>query len=82
MKFNIKVNQRVAFFVATTGFIAIGYLGVQYFNKNTMFTLAVAVGGGGAIAYLIQKPSEQQPPASEPKPTMPAMKTQRKAKRS
>lgn len=44
-----------------------------------MFTLAVAVGGGGVISYLLQKPSEQQPPASEPEPTMPPMKTQRKA---
>jgi hypothetical protein len=78
----MKVNQRVAFFVATTGFIAIGYFGVQYFGRNTMFTLAAAVGGGGAISYILQKPSEQQSPASEPEPTIAPMKTQRKAKKS
>ncbi len=47
-----------------------------------MFTLAAAVGGGGAISYILQKPSEQQSPASEPEPTIAPMKTQRKAKKS
>lgn len=82
MKFNIKVNKPILLSVTTTGFLILGYFGSQYFNKNTMFTLAAAVGGGGAISYLFQKPSEQKPPASEPEPTMPPMKTQRKVKKS
>jgi hypothetical protein len=80
MKF--KINQTIAFFVATTGFVAIGYFGVQHFGRNAMFITAAGVGSAGAISYILQKPSEQQPPASQPEPTMPPMKTQRKAKKS
>ncbi|MHC5673103.1 hypothetical protein [Nostoc sp.] len=68
--------------ITTTAFLMLGYFGVQYFNKNTMFTLAATVGGGGAISYVLQKPSEQKPPASETAPTIAPMKTQRKAKKS
>jgi len=60
----------------------LGYFGVQYFSKNTMFTLAAAIGGAGAISYVIQKPSEQNPPSNESEPTMPPMKTQNKVKKS
>lgn len=84
MKFNIKVNQRVAFFVATTGFLMLGYFGVQHFGRNRMFMTAAAVGSGGAITYVIQKPSEAKPPSSGTEPTIAPIKTvgQRKAKKS
>ena len=82
MRFNIKVNKPILLSITTTTFLVLGYFGSQYFNKNTMFILAGLVGGGGAIAYVLQKPSEQKPPASETAPIMPPMKTQRKAKKS
>lgn len=78
----MKVNQRVAFFVATTGFLMLGYFGMQYFGKNAMFITAASVGGGGAISYILQRPSEQKPPAHEPEPTIAPIKTQRKVKKS
>ncbi|MDZ7955405.1 hypothetical protein [Nostoc sp. DedQUE09] len=60
---------------ATAAALALGYFGVQYFGRNNMFTIAAAVGGAGAISYVLQKPN--QPEA----PTVP-MKTQRKGKKS
>ncbi|MBN3951598.1 MAG: hypothetical protein HWQ38_36055 [Nostoc sp. NMS7] len=82
MKFNIKVNKPILLSITSTTFLMLGYFGSQYFSKNIMFTLAATVGGGGAIAYVIQKPSEQKAPANEPEPTMPPMKTQRRVKKS
>jgi|GEM_PF-2274511 len=82
MKFNIKVNKPIVLSITTTAFLVLGYFGSQYFNKNIMFTLAAAVGGGGAISYILQKPSEQKPPASEPEPTIAPMKTQRKVRKA
>jgi hypothetical protein len=43
----MKVNQGVAFFVAATGFIAIGYFGVHQFKRNAMFIASASIGGGG-----------------------------------
>lgn len=84
MKFNIKVNKPIVLSITTATFLMLGYFGSQYFNRSTMFTLAAAVGGGGAIAYVIQKPSEQKLPASDQEPTIAPVKTtgQRKAKKS
>ena len=59
---------------ATAAALALGYFGVQYFGKNNMFTIAAAVGGGGVISYVLQKPSQP-----EPQPT--PIKTQRKGKK-
>jgi hypothetical protein len=59
---------------ATAAALALGYFGVQYFGRNNMFTIAAAIGGGGAISYVLQKPNQP-----EPQPT--PMKTQRKGKK-
>jgi uncharacterized membrane protein YeaQ/YmgE (transglycosylase-associated protein family) len=60
---------------ATAAALAVGYFGVQYFGRNNMFTIAAAVGGAGAISYVLQKPSQPQAP------TVP-IKAQRKGKKS
>ncbi|ODH02924.1 hypothetical protein A4S05_21940 [Nostoc sp. KVJ20] len=62
--------------------IAFGYFGVQYFGRNNMFTIAAAVGGGGAISYVLQKPSQPQAPSNQPEPQPTPMKTQRKGRKS
>ncbi|MBG1271306.1 hypothetical protein [Nostoc sp. WHI] len=49
---------------ATAAAIAVGYFGVQYFGKNNMFTIAAAVGGAGAISYVLQKPAQGETPAT------------------
>ncbi|MCW5318478.1 hypothetical protein GTQ43_33620 [Nostoc sp. KVJ3] len=49
---------------ATAAAIAVGYFGVQYFGRNNMFTIAAAVGGGGAISYVLQKPSQPEAPTA------------------
>ena len=59
----------------TAAALALGYFGVQYFGRNNMFTIAAAVGGGGAISYVLQKPSQPETPTAP-------MKTQRKGKKS
>jgi hypothetical protein len=63
---------------AAAAALAVGYFGVQYFGRNNMFTIAAAVGGGGAISYVLQKPSEQKQRASEPEAPTAPIKTQRK----
>jgi hypothetical protein len=60
---------------ATAAAIALGYFGVQYFGRNNMFTIAAAIGGGGAISYVLQKPSQPEAPTAP-------MKAQRKGKKS
>ncbi|WP_104902312.1 hypothetical protein [Nostoc sp. 'Peltigera membranacea cyanobiont' N6] len=60
---------------ATAAAIAFGYFGVQYFGRNNMFTIAAAVGGAGAISYVLQKPNQPEAPAAP-------IKTQRKGKKS
>ncbi len=59
---------------ATAAALALGYFGVQYFGRNNMFTIAAAVGGGGAISYVLQKPSQPEAPATP-------IKAQRKGKK-
>ncbi|MBG1270814.1 hypothetical protein [Nostoc sp. WHI] len=49
---------------ATAAAIAVGYFGVQYFGKNNMFTIAAAVGGAGAISYVLQKPTQGESPTA------------------
>ncbi|MBD2509800.1 hypothetical protein H6G91_21290 [Nostoc muscorum FACHB-395] len=67
---------------ATAAALALGYFGVQYIGKNNMFTIAAAVGGAGAISYVLQKPNQPQAPNSEPEvPTAP-IKTQRRRNKS
>jgi hypothetical protein len=66
---------------ATAAALALGYFGVQYFGRNNMFTIAAAVGGAGAISYVLQKPNQPQAPNSEPEPQPTPMKTQRKGKK-
>nr|WP_322720673.1 hypothetical protein [Nostoc sp. ChiQUE02]MDZ8233757.1 hypothetical protein [Nostoc sp. ChiQUE02] len=63
---------------ATAAALALGYFGVQYFGRNNMFTIAAAVGGGGAISYVLQKPSQPQAPNSEPEAPTAPIKTQRR----
>ncbi|MBE9105524.1 hypothetical protein IQ229_11390 [Nostoc cf. edaphicum LEGE 07299] len=67
---------------ATAAALAVGYFGVQYFGRNNMFTIAAAVGGGGAISYVLQKPSQPQAPNSEPEAPTTPMKTQRRRNKS
>ena len=66
---------------ATAAAIAFGYFGVQYFGRNNMFTIAAAVGGAGAISYVLQKPNQPQAPNSEPEAPTAPIKTQRKGKK-
>nr|WP_322721436.1 hypothetical protein [Nostoc sp. ChiQUE02]MDZ8234538.1 hypothetical protein [Nostoc sp. ChiQUE02] len=66
---------------ATAAAIAFGYFGVQYFGRNNMFTIAAAIGGGGAISYVLQKPNQPQAPSNQPEPQPTPMKTQRKGKK-
>ncbi|WP_392476337.1 hypothetical protein [Nostoc sp. C110] len=67
---------------ATAAALALGYFGVQYFGRNNMFTIAAAVGGGGAISYVLQKPNQPQSPSNQPEPQPTPMKTQRKGRKS
>ena len=67
---------------ATAAALALGYFGVQQLGRNNMFTIAAAVGGGGAISYVLQKPNQPQAPSSQPEAPATPMKTQRKGKKS
>lgn len=60
---------------ATAAALALGYFGVQQLGRNNMFTIAAAVGGGGAISYVLQKPSQPEAPTAP-------MKTQRRRNKS
>ena len=60
---------------ATAAALALGYFGVQQLGRNNMFTIAAAVGGAGAISYVLQKPSEPEAPTAP-------IKAQRKGKKS
>ncbi len=60
---------------ATAAAIAFGYFGVQQLGRNNMFTIAAAVGGAGAISYVLQKPSQPEAPTAP-------IKAQRKGKKS
>ncbi|MBD2533408.1 hypothetical protein H6G97_29140 [Nostoc flagelliforme FACHB-838] len=59
---------------ATAAALALGYFGVQQLGRNNMFIIAAAVGGAGAISYVLQKPSQPEAPAAP-------IKTQRKGKK-
>ncbi|MBW4455573.1 MAG: hypothetical protein KME55_24265 [Nostoc indistinguendum CM1-VF10] len=67
---------------ATVAAIAFGYFGVQQLGRNNMFTIAAAVGGAGAISYVLQKPSQPQAPNSEPEAPTAPIKTQRRRNKS
>ena len=67
----MKINKTLGFSVAALGFLALGYFGVQQLGRNNMFTIAAAVGGAGAISYVLQKPSQPEAPAA-------TVKTQRR----
>lgn len=67
---------------ATAAALAVGYFGVQHFGRNNMFTIAAAVGGGGAISYVLQKPNQPQAPNSEPEAPTAPIKTQRRRNKS
>jgi uncharacterized membrane protein YeaQ/YmgE (transglycosylase-associated protein family) len=60
---------------ATAAALALGYFGVQHLGRNTMFTIAAAVGGAGAISYVLQKPSQPEAPTAP-------IKTQRRRNKS
>jgi hypothetical protein len=68
--------------IGATAALAFGYFGVQYIGKNNLFTIAAAVGGGGAISYVLQKPNQPQSPSNQPEPQSTPMKTQRKGRKS
>ena len=59
----------------TSAALALGYFGVQQLGRNNMFTIAAAVGGAGAISYVLQKPSQPEAPTAP-------IKAQRKGKKS
>jgi hypothetical protein len=67
---------------ATAAALALGYFGVQHIGKNNMFTIAAAVGGAGAISYVLQKPNQPQSPSNQPEPQPTPIKTQRKGRKS
>ncbi|WP_392477121.1 hypothetical protein [Nostoc sp. C110] len=67
---------------ATAAALALGYFGVQHLGRNNMFTIAAAVGGAGAISYVLQKPNQPQAPNSEPEAPTAPMKTQRRRNKS
>ncbi|MBG1262243.1 hypothetical protein [Nostoc commune] len=60
---------------ATAAALALGYFGVQYNGRNNMFTIAAAVGGAGAISYVLQKPNQPEAPTAP-------IKTQRRRNKS
>ncbi|RCJ29944.1 hypothetical protein A6769_34995 [Nostoc punctiforme NIES-2108] len=60
---------------ATAAAIAVGYFGVQHNGRNNMFTIAAAVGGAGAISYVLQKPNQPEAPTAP-------VKTQRRRNKS
>jgi hypothetical protein len=60
---------------ATAAALALGYFGVQQLGRNNMFTIAAAVGGGGAISYVLQKPNQPEAPTAP-------IKAQRKGRKS
>ena len=67
---------------ATAAALALGYFGVQQLGRNNMFTIAAAVGGAGAISYVLQKPSQLQAPNSEPEAPTAPIKAQRRRNKS
>ena len=67
---------------ATAAAIALGYFGVQQLGRNTLFPIAAAVGGAGAISYVLQKPSQPEAPNSEPEAPTAPIKTQRRRNKS
>ena len=67
---------------ATAVALALGYFGVQQLGRNNMFTIAAAVGGGGAISYVLQKPNQPEAPNSDPEPQPTPVKTQRRRNKS
>ena len=67
---------------ATAAALALGYFGVQYIGKNNMFTIAAAIGGGGAISYVLQKPAQPKAPSTDPEPQPTPVKTQRRRNKS
>ncbi|QFS52772.1 hypothetical protein [Nostoc sphaeroides] len=67
---------------ATAAALALGYFGVQQLGRNNMFTIAAAVGGAGAISYVIQKPNQPQAPNSEPEAPTAPIKAQRRRNKS
>ena len=67
---------------ATAAALALGYFGVQQLGRNNMFTIAAAVGGAGAISYVLQKPNQPQAPNSEPEAPTAPIKTQRRRNKS
>ncbi|MGJ5630556.1 hypothetical protein [Nostoc sp. CALU 1950] len=71
----MKINKTVGLSLAALGFLALGYFGVQQLGRNNMFTIAAAVGGAGAISYVLQKPSQPEAPAAP-------VKTQRRKNKS
>lgn len=78
----MKINKTLGLSLAALGFLALGYFGVQYFGRNNMFTIAAAVGGAGAISYVLQKPSQQEAPASQPEAQPTPIKAQRRRNKS
>ena len=60
---------------ATAAALALGYFGVQQLGRNNMFTIAAAVGGAGAISYVLQKPNQPEAPTAP-------IKTQRRRNKS
>jgi hypothetical protein len=57
----MKINKTLGFSVAALGFLALGYFGVQHNGRNNMFTIAAAVGGAGAISYVLICRVSQKP---------------------
>ncbi len=67
---------------ATAAALALGYFGVQQLGRNNMFTIAAAVGGAGAISYVLQRPSQPQSPSNQPEAPTAPIKAQRRRNKS
>ena len=53
----MKLPQMIVTIVAT---ITFGYIGSQYFTKNTMYIIGGGIAGFGAVAYIIPDKTKQK----------------------
>ncbi|MBE8969106.1 hypothetical protein IQ277_23640 [Nostocales cyanobacterium LEGE 12452] len=69
----MKQNQAqviVVSLISTLAAISIGYLGVQIFGRNTMYTITTAMlglGTGGAIGQILVEKRQQRVVQTQPK---------------
>ncbi|MBG1265526.1 hypothetical protein [Nostoc sp. WHI] len=65
-----QVQVIVVSFTGTLAAISIGYLGVQFFGKNTMYMIATGMfglGTGGCIGQILVEKRQQRVVQTQPK---------------